>query len=156
MLSGLKEVEAGLNKAIAEIKETSLKGLIRAAIVIRDDMEHTPPKIPVDLGNLRASCYIAASGKGAVESGSNFTGKDASRLSSDHSQSVSSATAETASDKNPSVIIGFSAYYAVYVHEMPDTNNFNRAGSGPKFLEDAIKRNEQRILSIIAEEAKIP
>jgi len=31
--------------------------------------------------------------------------------------------------------IGYTAEYAPYVHEMPETNNFTKQGTGPKFLE---------------------
>jgi hypothetical protein len=58
------------------------------------------------------------------------------------------------------VIIGFSANYALFVHEMLQSQtgnsiNWNRAGSGPKFLEAAIKRNAVMILGIIQATAKI-
>jgi hypothetical protein len=53
------------------------------------------------------------------------------------------------------VIIGFSANYAVFVHEMLGAVNWNREGSGPKFLEAAIKRNAVIILGIIQATAKI-
>lgn len=47
------------------------------------------------------------------------------------------------------IIFGFSANYAAYVHENMTAQNWNRPGSGPKFLEAAIKRNTYKILLII-------
>ena len=50
----------------------------------------------------------------------------------------------------PSIIFGFSANYAVYVHENlePDID-WKRPGSGPKFLEYALKRNAPLIIKTI-------
>ncbi|MCK5019475.1 MAG: hypothetical protein KAS32_20620 [Candidatus Peribacteraceae bacterium] len=48
-----------------------------------------------------------------------------------------------------SVFFGFSANYAIYVHENLTAINWKRPGSGPKFLEAAIKRNTFKILLII-------
>jgi hypothetical protein len=57
--------------------------------------------------------------------------------------------------RNTGMRFGFSANYAIYVHERIDpTINWNVPGSGPKFLEAAIKRNTTRILQIMGEEIK--
>ena len=50
----------------------------------------------------------------------------------------------------PTRVIGFSANYAVFIHEDMKPKNFKRPGSGPKFLEYAIKRNQPEILAAIA------
>jgi hypothetical protein len=78
--------------------------------------------------------------------------------------------------KTIGLIMGFSANYAVYVHEMMGktgegfqsyleaaggdfsgykTINWSRPGSGPKFFEAAIKRNVNVILGIIKTTAQI-
>ena len=125
-LKGLDNVLNNLNKEIQGIKDRSMQGLINAAILIRRDMDETPPMIPVDTGNLRAS-WIP---------GTPIYEKD-----------------------KFGIIIGFSAAYAVFVHEMVDKSNksinWNRPGSGAKFFESALKRNEKEIVRIIAENAKI-
>ena len=54
----------------------------------------------------------------------------------------------------PIVEIGLTANYAPYVHEMVGAN-FQKPGAKAKFVEDPLKRNERRILEIIAQEAKI-
>lgn len=41
--------------------------------------------------------------------------------------------------------VGYTASYAAYVHEMPESYNFTKPGTGPKFLEKAAKRNERRL-----------
>lgn len=40
--------------------------------------------------------------------------------------------------------IGYGVHYAMYVHEMPATNNFQAPGSGPKFLERPLKEFKAR------------
>jgi hypothetical protein len=53
--------------------------------------------------------------------------------------------------QGPEMRIGFSANYAVKVHEAEGTK-FRRPGSGPKFLEKALKRNEEVTLKILKNE----
>lgn len=50
--------------------------------------------------------------------------------------------------------IGYTARYAPFVHEMPETNNFSKPGTGPKFLENAVVKNTKVILEIIKKRAK--
>jgi len=63
------------------------------------------------------------------------------------------------------VVFGFSANYAVYVHErlpgapwgagtVPDDIDWSRPNSGPKFLEASVKRNAEEALHIIADNMK--
>jgi len=54
----------------------------------------------------------------------------------------------------PAVICGFSANYAVFVHEMIGAA-FQRPGAGPKFFQSALRRNQDKILQIIWENAKV-
>ena len=52
--------------------------------------------------------------------------------------------------------IGFSVNYAAAVHEMIDKKtNWNKPGSGAKFLEKALNRNHKKILQLIHKHAKI-
>ena len=56
----------------------------------------------------------------------------------------------------PRVIMGFTARYAVHVHEMVGSNvQWKRPNSGPKFFESAIKRNHKKILDILKRHARI-
>jgi len=54
----------------------------------------------------------------------------------------------------PAVIFGFSANYAVYVHELLGAH-FRRPGAGPKFLQAHIRRTKERTLRIIGDNARI-
>jgi len=62
-------------------------------------------------------------------------------------------------DGMPGLLIGFSANYAVFVHEMVDKEgkkiNWNRPGSGAKFFEAALSRNTKLILQTIRDNAHI-
>lgn len=51
--------------------------------------------------------------------------------------------------------VGYTAKYAPFVHEMPKSNNFTKPGTGPKFLEKAVKNNFNAILKIIQQSAKV-
>ncbi len=50
--------------------------------------------------------------------------------------------------------VGYTAKYAPFVHEMPPENNFSKAGTGPKFLQNALFRNTLNILEIIKARVK--
>ena len=113
-IKGFDKVKRNLNKEIMAIQGRSMQGLIEAAIFIRRDMEETPPLIPIDTGNLRASWFTSP-----IREGAKF-----------------------------GLMIGFSANYAVFVHENMEAT-FSRPGAGPKFLEAALSRNKEEILTII-------
>ena len=120
-LEGLNTVLKNLNKEVKSIKNRSMKGLIRSAVIIRRDMDFTSPLIPVDTGNLRASWFTEPFF---------ITG-------------------------SPALIIGFTAFYAVFVHENIGAH-FQRPGAGAKFMEASMKRNSRKVLETIAHEARIP
>jgi len=50
--------------------------------------------------------------------------------------------------------IGSTAEYAPIVHEMPETNNFSKPGTGPKFLFNAVFDNVRKIIEIIRARSK--
>jgi len=52
------------------------------------------------------------------------------------------------------VRIGYLIGYAPFVHEMPESNNFSKPGTGPKFLFNAVTKNTKKILEIIRSRAK--
>ena len=127
-LAGLDRVMHKLNLELKKIENGSMKGLLLAVAMVRQSMEETPPLIPVSPGggNLRASWFATP-----VDFPS-----------------------------GPAVICGFSATYAVYVHEMlasmtGNPINWSRPGSGPKFFQSALRRNKDKILQIIKENAQI-
>lgn len=121
-LKGINKVLKNLNKEIMKINNRTMGGLISAAADIREDMDNTPPLIPVETSNLRGSWFT----------NSFYVGK------------------------NPAVQIGFNAEYAAQVHEKTEPKvKWSRPGSGPKFLEAALKRNFKNILETIKEKSQI-
>ncbi len=123
-IKGFDKVLSNLNKEIKRIEGASMKGLVLAAIAIRRDMDRTPPLIPVDTGNLRASWFTSPISIMAT--------------------------------RKQALLIGFSANYSLFVHEMLDPSiNWSRQNSGPKFFEYAIKRNKDLVIQIIQNNVKI-
>ena len=59
------------------------------------------------------------------------------------------STVQNIKTRVKTVVLGFSANYAIYVHENLTAMNWNRPGSGPKFLEASLKRNTFKILLVI-------
>lgn len=112
-LTGIQEVMDNLNREIENIEGAGKKGLISSAVIIRRDMDKSPPKIPIDTGNLRGSWTT-----------------------------VRLWPTELA------LLMGFSANYAVYVHENLE-QNFGRPGAGAKFFEAAVLRNKEIVLQTI-------
>ena len=127
-LEGIKEVSNQLNKELDKITIRTSKGMILAAILIRRDMDKTEPKIPVDTGNLRSSWFA---------------------------DPIKTRT-------GPGLLMGFTANYAAWVHEMGEKEkkdgtdiNWNRPGSGAKFLEAALYRNKDEIIKTIRDNAAV-
>ena len=56
-LKGIETVTAGLNKELGKLTIRGVNGMRRSIILIRGSMETTPPLIPLDTGNLRASWF---------------------------------------------------------------------------------------------------
>lgn len=164
-LEGMQTVLRNLNNEIKKIEGRTESGMIRAAIQVRRDMEKVPPVIPVDTSNLRASWFIITkSGKEGAPSSPSFTNVsqttgerrsvDVSQMASNHQRVKQEALAEARYYKHPVLIMGFTASYATAVHE-DMTKQRQRPGSGPKFLEQALARNQAYILKVIGEEAYI-
>lgn len=67
----------------------------------------------------------------------------------------SSFTSVGAIGGKPTARAGYTAKYAPHVHEMPESNNFTKPGTGPKFLQNAVVQNPSEILNIIRRRVKI-
>ena len=176
-LKGMDIVLSNLAKEIKKIEGRSTKGLIEAAIIIRKDMDFSAPMIPIDTGNLRASWFVTSGVK--IEKGgqASFEGKEAGQLATDHASVISEQKSVAVAIPMPVVIMGFSANYATFVHEMVDANftgdqskikrtksgkvtqatkkYTRRAGAGAKFLETALKKNRKLIVQTIRDNAYI-
>lgn len=140
-LKGLDNVLRALNKEIKEIENRSVIGMGKAVMMIRREMDEKPPLVPIgpDAGqveSLKKEGIYRQVGTGNLR---------ASWFSYPFNLPI-----------GPAVIFGFSANYAVFVHEMIGKNiRWSRPGAGPKFLQSAIRLNKDRILGIIRDEARI-
>ena len=164
-LKGIDDVMDALNKAVKQIEGDITKGLIECSIVVMRDMEKTAPKIPVDTGNLRASRFVTTA-KGNSMGNVSFKGEDGSKMASEHADTVSELQGKVVASKQPIAFLGFSANYAMWVHEMVDADftkpkkvgnklHARRPGAGAKFFEMALIRNKGQMLQILAKYAKI-
>lgn len=160
---GVDKVLKNLNKEVRAIEGRSLKGLIRAAIIIIQATDKETPMVPIDDGNLRASRFVITSrGETPFGGSSSFEGDDSGKLSSDHSTTLSSAKTSAQSAGRPTVILGFSAYYAWYVHENVGANfgqpkEGQKGGSqrGAKYFEAHLKNKRKQVLEMIRQEARV-
>jgi len=124
-ITGIETVMKNLNKEALKISGKTMGGLIRGGILVRRHMSTVPPMIPIGLkagGNLEHSYFTQP-----------FPSKNA-----------------------PVLLMGFTANYATIVHErekgapwgsgVVGEVNWTKPGSGPKFLESALKANHDAIL----------
>lgn len=160
-ITGKGDITESLRNQLKNIEDKGLRGLVNAALYIRRDMDTTSPTIPVDLGNLRASSYVISS-TGAIHAGYGtalFKGPRAGILNKDHKRTIGARRTALKRYKTARVELGFTAFYAVWVHE----NNFNgrqakswtRPGSGPHFLAAAVQRNASLIADMVKKEVEI-
>ena len=167
-IKGFDKVMANLNREIQLIKGRSMKGLIMAAKLIRDDTEKTPPLTPLDLGNLRASWFVVTAKSIPVGKSGNFEGEKSGKMATEHISTIAEAQgmAAASTKEMPFLIMGYSANYALWVHEMIHAT-FNpprkdeskgkrrREGAGPKWFEASVKRNKDKVLRVIKDNAQI-
>ena len=159
----MEEIIRNLNNELEKIEGRSLQGMILAAIHIQRDMIQTAPKIPIDYGNLQHS-YFTISNKGG---GDQMPGKKPEGdMLSEHQSTVSTVESVIRAERMPVVAMGFSANYAVFVHENLDANfarpkkvggklKNRRPGAGARFFSSALDRNHKEILRIIGQNAQI-
>jgi hypothetical protein len=173
-IKGFDVVLSNLQKELLNIEGGSLRGLLLAAAHIRRETERNTPITPVDLGNLRASWFTVAANSvgggslarkgvatnvknkfGDVLDAGKFVGPRKAQLSKDHIETIAEAQAlVSAVSPDIMVMMGYSANYAMAVHEMVD-KEFQRPQSGPKWFESAIKRSTWQITKIIRDNATI-
>lgn len=161
-LTGLDNVMRNLAIEIKKMRNRSMKGLIKANILIRRDMEDTPPLIPVDTGNLRASYFAVTSDRRVVRGASpSFKGANKAEMAAEHAIFVDEQQADASGSREPLLILGFSANYAWFVHEMIGANfagpiaGSRREGAGAKFFEAALNRQFHNILRVIRDNARV-
>ncbi len=153
-IKGMDIVLSNLNREIVKMKVGAGAGLIESAILIRRDMDKTPPLIPIHLGNLRASWFTVTGFGGAGSQGGavgTFKGPQAAELATERADAVSEGSGIA---QGLMILMGFSANYAMWVHENIGAK-FQRPGAGAKFFEASLKRNKDKILQILGNNARI-
>jgi len=123
---GFDNVIKNLNLEILAIEGYSRKGLRECAKFIQRDVETNEPLTPILTDKMRLSWEVHPA----------------------HDTPIA--------DRKFGIRFGYSANYALWVHEMVDAKNWTRPGSGPKWLEASINRNHGDLLQIVASETKIP
>lgn len=163
-ITGLEKVMKKYGKAVRKIQGHTVQGVLMAGLEVKDS---SMKNAPVDTSNLRASTYVVAGGPkegarrtGTVgERGGKFQSSGIrtkkvlpatlSKLKSDHTTIRGGMLSKVRKSKEPIAAIGFTAFYAVYVHEIKKKYN----EGGHKFLERAVKQNQKRLLNLIKKEA---
>ena len=155
-LEDVEKVINNLNKLIDEYKDKTLKGVLRAALLIRRKALELTPK---DTGNLKESCFVVWKGGiiGAGKSPNFVTGgkrgatqKEVDILYKNHTKALNNAQSLLGDETKIRALINYSAYYALFVHEIKKQHKNGQW----KFLETAIKQNQAEVLKIIAETVK--
>jgi len=170
-IEGVDRTMAALNRKINKfISYGSLGGILKAIAYVRRDMDKSYPKIPVDYGNLRASFFVtSSSGKIAIGGGkshsiegntANFKGPDSAQIAANHSAMLTEMAprAKNLSRRfgGPFAIFGFSANYAMWVHEMWDPEiHWKRPQSGPGYFGAHLDKNKDKMFQIICDNSKI-
>ncbi len=166
-IKGIDKVTTNINKAIAQLKTTSLKGLKDASLYVADE---SIKRTPIEIGDLRNSVYVdlddkrIASGQEEVRQQRSGQG-DIAGISTESWNGAKLAT------------IGFASKYAAKQHEdlslshdrtdgyrVPEINQrtgkpnkhagktVNKIPGGQaKYLESVLVDNQDRILQHIAE-----
>lgn len=156
-IKGFDIVMARLNKELKAIENRSSEGLIDATGYIRKKTEKEYPRTPFDLGNLKASWFVATGTKIAAGVAPKFKGPDAQKMTSDHSSALSEAKGivkANEANKGKFVMAGYSVNYALFIHEKQDAK-FKRYNSGPKWLETHVKNSAKKIVQIVGDKAKV-
>lgn len=173
---GLDKVMNNLNKEAAKIGRTSVKNLLIAGLLVKGKAQKI---VPVDTANLKASAYVVWGGGGSSVNvappragegrfkdekktkSSSLSGR-ASKIASQHQAVIN---IEKKASLNPFATIGFTAFYALFVHEDLTASHVKTATSGDpfgggrkkrnvqigqaKFLEQSLLQNHAKILSIL-------
>ena len=170
-VDGVKEMKRNIETLKRQHSIRVEKGLVAAGLLIKKDAQKNTP---VREGSLRSSGYIATP-TAVPDAGGGFTGEGSAKLSSDHNgvlQRSQAATAARSTGFIATIAVGFTAFYALIVHENPNAGargfdpSKDRPGmkasevhsrkGGWKFLERALNRSHGQIKRSIAAAAKLP
>lgn len=143
---GVDKALLALNRQIKNMPTVTLKGQIEAGFKIQGEAQRITP---FDTGNLTNSAYTIWPQK-RTGAAPKFIGKDAAERQADHDRVIKQEKAELSKDpKKPSVEVGFSAAYALPVHERMDVEHTGRGQA--QFLLLSVVNNVDDIIRILKE-----
>ena len=147
-VKGLDKTLARLNGKMKSIRFKNKKGLIQAGLLVQRGGQMN---CPVDLGNLKASGFTVWGPSSPIKV-FGFKGKGAGKMGTEHARvTMQEKMSLPAGDINPVVEVGFSAFYALYVHE----KKAKHIVGDWKFLERSLNENQGQILGIVSGSVKI-
>lgn len=151
-LKGVDKFMRNFDKEVRQLRGRTLDGMIAAVIELQREAE---PGTPIDTGNLRAS-WFTVSIRGEEKTQIVVTKFEDSQAQSNH-RSVKARAQSAVKELNkfyqPVVLFGYTANYAVFVHENVDAK-FKRPGAKARWLYLAMQTSRQKMLNAIAEKAK--
>ena len=146
-ITGIQKFNVNIKRAQTAGYTASMKALVESAIIIQNDMDKKSPVVPVRHRNLQSSFFITTREVSPVK------GKPKEDPGG-HSATVQAVKADISAKAIPMLGMGFTANYATFVHEMQGDINWKRQGSGAKFFEIALNRNEGLVKQILATNMK--
>ena len=165
-VEGLDKALKALNDEIDEKRIGTRRGLITVGLLFQGKSQR---KVPVDLANLKASAFtiwtparrtdpsLETRQGGRPNFKNNSKGSDSradkDQLAADHDRVLAEERGQfrSISPDLPEVTVGYSAFYAIFVHEDPDAQH--TVGEF-KFLESAVKENIPKAVKILTRIAK--
>lgn len=177
-IQGMEKVLRNLNRVSRRVEGRTKSGLVQAGLLVFRDAKKMAPR---DLGNLWNSGYVVwhKPALTAEEFAKQldklpFTGRQRARLTAEREQIMLEDTAKAiraATHHEFIVVIGFTANYAIYVHEDLEASHPPKrvkrriekwgeeaGGKNPgeaKFLLKSLEQNQGRIIQILVNRARI-
>ena len=144
----IAKVLKNLSREIAKVENKTQAGLTLAALHIKGVAQSYTP---LEFGNLRTSAYVLGpDGSNEIETNFETTkSKSGPRVAAEHSEQISLSKALM---NNMTAVVGYTAYYAVYVHEIDKM--YKKPKTSWKYLARALYEEQGQILKIIAKKAK--
>ena len=152
-IKGIRRFERNLQAALHGFETVSYEALSEAAEIVKKDTDATNPLVPVDSGDLRRSFFIAHK-KGVRYAESSFSGRNAEKLSSERASRIEKEVSRSRESEPPLVVLGYTAFYALPLHENLETKYWTRRGSGAKWFQYALTRNIGRMVNKIGQVMK--
>lgn len=156
-VEGLDKALKALNKdIIKEGGERCYRGLLRGGILI---VNGAVKRAPIHTGNLRGSAFIYGrkdENKTVPEESQKPDMAKAARVGEGEptkiQQHLARSKLELLEHGAPAVLIGFSASYALFVHEAPDTHQMHQGEN--QFLTKSVEDNHDRVIGKVRQEVK--